>query len=617
MKNSTLFSLLIIYLFSFYKCDNWYKEACGGDPLGYYAHLPATFIYEDVGDYSKTFAIIKQYDRNAVDPKADIYGVRQTPAGKYAIKYSHGMALMWLPFFAIAHLFCKISSFYPADGFSSPYMLMVGLSVIFYVLLGLHFLWKILAHYFEQKIVFFTIISIALATNLFYFTVYNNMMSHAILFAIYCGLIYATDSFYKTPSKSWARWIALCVALISLIRMNELYCVFIPLFWGNPLEIVEKNWVLSRFKTWIQYFMIPFGVFFFALMSIQICYWKYVANQWFYYAYVGENFDFKHPYITDGLFSFENGWLVWTPIMAFALIGLFWVRRYAKPVLVPILVIIPLHIYIIYSWWCFTYINGMGSRPMVEMYGLLAFGLAAIATITPSSLLVKNIKNFAFVALLAFFAWLNIFQTYQHQQGLMVAWECKREFYKEMFGRSYSTHSSLVANMCNEHDAPSSAVKISDLYENNFEDSISTNFVSKPVFKGKYCYRIDKEFYLNTEFNIGKSNIKAKDFMKISINAFFHEKDHEYNHFLIPMIGCAFVKSDGKEYKSRPLRISSFIGNKNFNFWHTGNAEEWGEAYFYVKVPKNIENTDNVRIFISNRNKRVIFLDDLKVELWR
>ena len=82
MKNITLFSLLIIYLFAFYKCDNWYKEACGGDPLGYYAHLPATFIYEDVGDYSKTFAIIKQYDRNAVDPKADIYGVRQTPAGK-------------------------------------------------------------------------------------------------------------------------------------------------------------------------------------------------------------------------------------------------------------------------------------------------------------------------------------------------------------------------------------------------------------------------------------------------------------------------------------------------------------------------------------------------------
>ena len=47
------------------------------------------------------------------------------------------------------------------------------------------------------------------------------------------------------------------------------------------------------------------------------------------------------------------------------------------------------------------------------------------------------------------------------------------------------------------------------------------------------------------------------------------------------------------------------------------SAEQWGEAYFYVKVPKNIENTDNVRIFISNRNKRVIFLDDLKVELWR
>ena len=617
MKNKIFICIGIIYVFAFYKCDNWHKAAYGGDSWGYYAHLPATFIYGDVGDYGKTIAKVLEYDPGMQDHRIDKYGVRPTPSGKYAIKYSHGMALLWLPFFTIAHFFCKISNFYPADGFSKPYMLMVGLSMIFYVLIGLHFLWKVLARYFEQKVVFFTIISISLATNLFYFTVYNNLMSHAMLFAIYCGLIYATDSFYRMPSKSWARWIAFCVALISLIRMNELYCVFVPLFWGNPLENSEKNWIINRIKTWFQFFAIPFTLFFFALISIQMCYWKYVANQWFYYAYVGETFDFKHPHIIDGLFSFENGWLVWTPIMAFALIGLFWIHRYAKSAFIPVLIIIPLHIYIIYSWWCFTYINGMGSRPMVEMYGLLAFGLAAITAITPSSPIVKNIKNFAFIVFFAFFAWLNIFQTYQIQQGLMVTSECKREFYKEMFGRSYSTHSSLVANMCNEHDAPTSAVKISDLYENNFEDSTCTNFVSKPVFKGKYCYQVGKEFSLDTFVNVGESNIKAGDYVKLSINGFFYEKDRESTRWSVPMIVCTFTKPDEKEHKSSYLHISSFIGNKTFNFWHTGTAEEWGEAYFYVKVPKNIQDTDNLKIYVWNPTKRLIFLDDLKVELWR
>ena len=85
-----------------------------------------------------------------------------------------------------------------------------------------------------------------------------------MLFAIYCGLIYATDSFYKAPSKRWARWIAFCVALISLIRMNELYCVFIPLFWGNPLKSSAENWIINRIKVWFQFFAIPFTLFFFA-----------------------------------------------------------------------------------------------------------------------------------------------------------------------------------------------------------------------------------------------------------------------------------------------------------------------------------------------------------------
>ena len=259
----------------------------------------------------------------------------------------------------------------------------------------------------------------------------------------------------------------------------------------------------------------------------------------------------------------------------------------------------------------------MGSRPMVEMYALLAFGLAAIGATMPSNLLAKSLKNFIFVALIAFFAWLNIFQTYQQQQGLIITSECKREFYKEMFGRSYSTHSSLVANMCNEHDAPPSAVKISDLCENNFEDSTAANFVSKPVFKGKYSYRAEEEYSAGTFINIGKANIKAGDYIKLNINGFFYEKDRENARWSVPMLVCSFMKPDGKERKNRVLHISSFIGNKTFSFWHTGDAEQWGEAYFHVKVPKEIQDTDNLKVYVWNPNKRLIFLDDLKVELWR
>ena len=91
--------IFIFYIAAFIKIDYWQKAAYGGDSWGYYVHLPATFIYHDVGDYTKSFEAVKKYDATLPDPKVDKYGVRPTPIGKFAVKYSHGLAFLLLPFF--------------------------------------------------------------------------------------------------------------------------------------------------------------------------------------------------------------------------------------------------------------------------------------------------------------------------------------------------------------------------------------------------------------------------------------------------------------------------------------------------------------------------------------
>jgi hypothetical protein len=63
--------------------------------------------------------------------------------------------------------------------------------------------------------------------------------------------------------------------------------------------------------------------------------------------------------------------------MIFALAGIpvLWHRR--KEFFWPVIVMLILHIYLIYSWWCWYYGGSLGSRPMIDIYGPLAVSMAA------------------------------------------------------------------------------------------------------------------------------------------------------------------------------------------------------------------------------------------------
>lgn len=130
------------YLFAFVQIGQWKISIYGGDSWGYYAHVPASFIYHDVGDYDKTIKAIQVYNPSQ-KPKEDLYGVRPAPTGQYAIKYSLGFAYLLAPAFFIAHSYCRLTGHFLADGFSPPpYALLNCLSVLLFAFIGLHFLFK-------------------------------------------------------------------------------------------------------------------------------------------------------------------------------------------------------------------------------------------------------------------------------------------------------------------------------------------------------------------------------------------------------------------------------------------------------------------------------------------
>jgi len=100
------------------------------DVMGYYLYLPAAIIYKDLKKLSFKDQIIKDYH-----PTTGFYQAFLHESGNYVMKYPIGLAILYLPFFLIAHLLAIIGG-YPTDGFSLPYQMGISWGSIFMACLG-------------------------------------------------------------------------------------------------------------------------------------------------------------------------------------------------------------------------------------------------------------------------------------------------------------------------------------------------------------------------------------------------------------------------------------------------------------------------------------------------
>lgn len=206
-------------------------------------------------------------------------------------------------------------------------------------------------------------------------------MAHSYLFFLHGLLIFGTWKFYRSPGWKYAAAIGLSAGLITLIRPVEFVCLAIPLFYGLGADrSLSEQWKFWR--THFRFISLAIGVF--ALCGlIQMLYWKVSSGQWIFYSYGEERFYFNKPKIGPGLFGFQNGWLPYSPVMVLSLFGLVYLFRHRRW-LISVLIFLPLHVYFAYSWWCWYYINGVGSRPMVEAT-LAGLSLGLVSIPQPSS----------------------------------------------------------------------------------------------------------------------------------------------------------------------------------------------------------------------------------------
>ncbi len=406
LSKLTLCLLFIILIWVNFIIANWKKKdrVIEWDVKSYYAYLPAAFIYHDI-----TLSF-----RNDKPEYLEWFWARPAPNGSLVILTSMGMSILYSPFFFIAHFYTSLFSPEDATGYSPPYSFMLVMSTIFYTMIGLLYLRKLLLFFFKDIIVSLLLIAIFLGTNLFCYSTTHSVLSHAYSFSIIAVFLYNTIRWHNNPSFKRSILLGITSGLASLIRPTNIIIIVLFLFWDckNFKDVTEKAKLFYSNRGKILTLLF----FAFLIWVPQLIYWKYLTGQWLYYSYGSEQrFFFNNPHIFNVLFSFRNGWFIYSPIMLVAVLGLIIMAlEFRKGYFLPVMLYFALNVYLVSSWWCWWYGGSFGARSFIDSYAVYALPLGFVFQ---KSFSLKKIYR---IILLTFFALLIIlcqFLTYKYRYG--------------------------------------------------------------------------------------------------------------------------------------------------------------------------------------------------------
>lgn len=421
LSRIAIFFIAIITGFYILKYDKWTDEngVITSDVILYYAYLPAAFIYNDISlEFTKDEKTKGEF---RIWPLKD-------PTKKHVLKMSMGVAYLYAPFFVVGHWYAKLSG-NSALGYSKPYHIALMISSLCYLIIGFVFLKKLLKMFFNEFVTAFTILLIFIGTNLFYYATLQSPMSHVYSFSLITVFVFYTIKWHQKTTLTRTIILGVLLGIISLIRpTNVIVGLFLLLY-----NIKSVKDIKERFFFFIKKFprLIIMAICAVLIWLPQFYYWKTVTGQWMFYSYRDENFFFNSPEIIYGLFSYKKGWLLYTPLMFFAIVGIIISYKHLKQLFFPTVIFFVFNIYIIFSWWCWWYGGSLGQRVMIDSYGIMAIFLALfIHWIWQKKFWIK----IPFLLLILLTAFMSVIYTIQYKSGALHYDAMGKKAYWDNFG---------------------------------------------------------------------------------------------------------------------------------------------------------------------------------------
>jgi len=442
---------------------NWNdpSKVIANDVKGYYTYLPAYFIQNDP-DFKK--------------PNDFAYDIwfSTDEEGRNYIKYTSGMAIAYSPFFFVGHAIAAISG-YPTNGCSAPYLIALLVGSLLFIMLGIVSLRAILLRYFSDFTVAITLTILFAGTNLWYYSTYEPLMSHAYSFGLIAFFLLKVIQWLEAQRIKHLLLAGVSAGLFVLIRpIDLLFVVLVPLIGVRSMKDLGAQFKLL-FEHWQH--LLVFALTATVVFIPQFLYNYSIFGSIFHYSYSNEGFIFSDPELFNILFSYRNGWLIYSPVMLFSLIGLIFLFRERKGMTLFVGSSFIIYLFVISSWWCWWY-SGFGNRAFINLYPIIGIALAVfISNLVKWKLVIRG----SVLILISAFISLNIFQSVQFSEGL-IHWESM-------------TKASYWNNFLQQR---ASQLYYWNLRKPDHEAAIKgQNVVTSP--KEKEVFKLDKSIYISSK----------------------------------------------------------------------------------------------------------------------
>ena len=400
-----------------------YKEGVmEADAKGYYAYLPAVFIYHDLN-----FGFFDKIERETYFNPNLFYDYRRESEHKIIDKYYCGTAVCLTPFFLAGHALTLLTGS-PADGYSYYYTMMVHVGALFYFLLGLIGLRRLLRLYpVNENTIAWVLVAMVFGTNLFYYVITEFGMSHLYSFTAISWLCVSIREYFSNHKVKYIFYSALLIGIITLIRpVNLLIVLAIPFLAGTSNQLISGFKSLQK-KKWS--ILLAFACFV-SLVSIQLIIYKIATGSFIVYSYKEEGFNFLNPQIANFLFSYRKGMFIYTPLLLLSLTGFVYLFRSGRFQFYALSGFLFIIVYVFSSWHMWFYGGSFSQRVMIEFYPFFAILLAmGIEKIVNSKL--KKV----FLSLIVLVIIICQIQTYQYRR-MQIHWsDMNKEKYWDVFMR--------------------------------------------------------------------------------------------------------------------------------------------------------------------------------------
>ena len=377
---------LLVFSLSVFVASLWVPRVdgalIGSDGVGYYAILRSVVIDHDL-DFTNEFAYYRW-----VRPEIPL-----RPDGRPANHFSVGTALLWLPFFLVAHALALAGSALGLavrpDGLGFLYQGAASVGSICYGAAGFALIHRSASRLFGNAAALASVAALWLASNSIYYMVVEPSMAHMVgLFSVAALYTYWHQRIWqRAPVLRDGVLLGLLGGLVLLVRLQDATLLLAPygyLLWGalagqTPLTPAPR-------RAWLTVGIATAAGTVIAFLP-QLLAWRLSYGTWLAWPYLHErtpSFYWLQPQFAGVLVLPGRGMFVWHPVYALAALGLVLLARRQRALTALLGASFVMSVYVVAAWWGWDQGDSFGGRMFVSGMWTWGVGLAALIAALPA-----------------------------------------------------------------------------------------------------------------------------------------------------------------------------------------------------------------------------------------